>query len=329
MSMKMNEVIRQLKLELSGARTSRKAQQIKRSVLGQNMNDGWLAHAIVLFILTMVAFLYVRPFIDMISTSLKSIGDLIDPVVGIIPRDMTMQNFMDAWRGLEYPKAFITTLFLALVGSVLQVFSCAITGYALARLHFPGKNVFFFLVIVTFLVPPQITVVPLYMIYYKLGWLYTPWVVFVPALLAQGIRGALFIIIFRQFFLTQPKALEEAAKMDGASAFRLFFRIMLPLAKSSALVVFLFSFIWYWNMYYEATLFLSQGFTPLAIRLDQLELMLQGNQIVQVGLDAGKDPISEGPRMAAAFLIILPPLFLYMFAQRWFTEGIERTGLVE
>lgn len=318
-----------MKLELTGAIAGRKTQQAKKLILGQNLNDGWLAKIILLLMLTVMAFLYVRPFIDMVSTSLKSIDDLIDPVVGIIPRNFTMDNFADAWRGLDYPTAFSNTLFLALFGSIFQVFSCAITGYALARLNFPGKNLFFVLTIVAFLVPPQITVVPLYMIYNQLGWLQTPLVIFVPALLGQGIRGALFVIIFRQFFLTQPKALEEAAKIDGASAFRLFFRIMLPLAKSSCLVVFLFSFIWYWNMYYEVNLFLSQGFTPLSIRLDQLEMQLIGNQALSFGAEGGKDPISEGPKMAAAFLIVLPPLIVYMIAQRWFTEGIERTGMVE
>jgi len=327
--MKLEETVKQLKLEVSELLFSRKSQQVKRFVLGQNVNDGWLAKVVFLAILTVIAFLYLNPMLEMISTSFKSLSDLIDPVVGLIPRDIDLQNYMDAWRGLEYPKAFGITIFLALFGSVFQVLSCSLTGYALARLNFPGKNIFFLLTIVTFLVPPQITVVPLYMIYHELGFLHTPFVILIPALLGQGMRGALFIIIFRQFFLSQPKALEEAAKMDGASPFRLFFRIMLPLASASCLVVFLFSFIWYWNMSYEATLFLSQGFTPLSIRLEQLEFQLIGNQALSFGEAGGKDPVSEGPRMAAAFLIILPPLIVYMIAQRWFTEGIERTGMVE
>lgn len=328
MTLKWGQTVRQIKGEMTGAMDSRKAQQVKKMILGQNVNDGWLAKIVLLLMLIVIAFLYVQPIIEMISTSLKTLGDLIDPVVGFIPREMTMQNFLDAWKGLKYPEAFGITLFLALFGSIFQVLSCSLTGYALARLKFPGKNLFFVLTIVAFLVPPQITIVPLYMIFYQLGWLYTPLVILVPALLAQGIRGALFVIIFRQFFLSQPKALEEAAKMDGASAFRLFFRIMLPLAKASCLVVFLFSFIWYWNMYYEVELLLSQGFTPLSIRLDQLETNLVGNRALNfIGNPA--DPVSEGPRMAAAFLIVLPPVILYLIAQRWFTEGIERTGMVE
>jgi multiple sugar transport system permease protein len=326
---KLAEAVKQIRLEASELFYSRNTQRVKRVLLGQNVNDGALAKAIILSMLTIIAYLYLKPLLEMISTSLKSLSDLIDPVVGLIPREIVLKNYIDAWRGLEYPKAFATTFFLAASGSVLQVLSCSITGYALARMNFPGKNLFFLLVIITFLVPPQITVVPLYMIYHKLGLLHTPFVVLIPALLAQGMRGALFIIIFRQFFLSQPKALEEAAKMDGASPFRLFFRIMLPLASASCLVVFLFSFIWYWNMSYEAGIFLSQGFTPLSIRLDQLELTLIGNRSLPNYGAISSDPVSEGPRMAAAFLIILPPLIVYLIAQRWFTEGIERTGVVE
>lgn len=327
--MKLGEAYRQAKLDVVETLESRSAQKMKRLVLGQNVKDGLVAKLAIFVLLTIIAFLYVKPILYMISTSLKSVADLIDPIVGLIPRALHWDNYKDAWRGLSYPEAFLDTLTIALIGSVLQVFTCAITGYALARLKFPGKNLFFFLILVAFLIPPQLTVVPLYMIYSELGWLNTPFVFLVPALLGQGLRGALFIIIFRQFFLSQPKALEEAAKIDGASVFRLFFRIMFPLASGACLVVFLFSFVWYWNMSYEAALFLSKDFTPLSLRLSSLQMELMGNQAVTFSAGFDKDPISEGPKMAGAFLIILPPLIVYLVAQRWFTEGIERTGLVE
>ncbi|WP_409342212.1 carbohydrate ABC transporter permease [Paenibacillus sp. MBLB4367] len=327
--MKLSETYRQAKIELVRTVSSRRAQQLKKLTLGQNVNDGFIAKAIILVLLSVIAFLYVKPILYMISTSMKSVADLIDPIVGLIPRGIYSNNYTDALKGLHYGEAFRNTIIIAFFGSLFQVFSCAITGYALARLKFPGKNLFFFLILVTFLVPPQITIIPLYMIFSELGWLNTPLVFLVPALLGQGMRGALFIIIFRQFFLSQPKSLEEAAKMDGASVFRLFFRIMMPLAGAACLVVFLFSFIWYWNMHFEASMFLSKGFTPLSLRLNSLQLELLGNKALTFDASALKDPVSEGPKMAAALLIILPPLVVYLIAQRWFTEGIERTGLVE
>ncbi|MFD0717330.1 carbohydrate ABC transporter permease [Paenibacillus sp. GCM10027626] len=328
-SVKMENAIAHFRREAGRMWHSRGMQHIKRRILGQYVSDGWLARLVIYLVLAFIAYLYVQPLLYMMTTMVKSVSDLIDPAVQWIPRELNWKNLMDAWRGLHYPKAFGITLGISLTCSVLQVVSCAITGYALARLKFPGKNVAFILVIVTFLVPPQITMIPLFAIYGKLGWINTPLVFIVPALFAQGLRGALFVIIFRQFFLTQPKALEEAAKMDGASAYRLFFRIMLPLAKPAIVVVFLFSFIWYWNMYYEPSMFLNKELFPLSLRLNLLNEELIGDSRINFTTAFGKDPVSEGPKMAGAFLIIMPPLIIYAFVQRWFTEGIERTGLVE
>jgi len=274
-----------------------------------------------------IAFLYLNPLLQMVVTMFKSLSDLIDPTVKWIPRQLHWDNLSKAWEGLKYPQAFANTITIALAGSLIQTFVCAVTGYALARLRFPGRSLVFVLVLLTFLIPPQLLVIPLYVIFGKLGWLNTPLVFLVPALFGQGLKSALFIIIFRQFFMSQPKSLEEAAKLDGASAFRLFFRIMLPLARSACLVVFLFSFIWYWNMYYEPTMFLSGDFMPLSVRLNQLENVLMGENPLAFGRN--NNPVTEGAKMAAAFLIILPPLLLYSAAQRWFVESIDRTGVVE
>ncbi|MFD0715981.1 carbohydrate ABC transporter permease [Paenibacillus sp. GCM10027626] len=327
--MKLAEMVRSTREEGLRILSRRRTQQVKRLMLGQHLNDGLIAKLFILALLSVVAFLYVKPILYMLSTALKSVADLIDPIVGLIPRELHFSNYSEALRGLHYWEALGNTLTIALVGSVLQVFSCALTGYALARLNFPGKGLFFFLILVTFLIPPQLTIIPLYMTFKELGWLNTPFVFLIPALFGQGMRGALFIIIFRQFFLTQPKALEEAARMDGASVFRLFFRIMMPLAGGACLVVFLFSFIWYWNMHFEPSMFLNKDFIPLSLRLNGMEAELLGNKALSFGAEGNKDPLSEGPKMAAAFLIILPPLIVYLVAQRWFTEGIERTGLVE
>jgi len=323
------KAVTQLRGEASQLWHSRGMQHVKRRILGQYVSDGWLARIAIYFLLAIIAYLYLQPLLYMVTTSVKSVSDLIDPAIQWIPRELYWDNLVNAWGGLHYVKAFGITFGIALSCSVLQVVSCAITGYALARLNFPGKSVALALVIVTFLVPPQITMIPLFAIFGKLGWINTYFVFIVPALLGQGLRGALFVIIFRQFFLTQPKALEEAAKMDGATAYRLFFRIMLPLAKPAIIVVFLFSFIWYWNMYYEPSMFLTKDQFPLSLRLNFLSEELIGNRAVNYATQFGKDPISEGPRMAGALLIILPPLLVYSFTQRWFTEGIERTGLVE
>jgi multiple sugar transport system permease protein len=313
---------------IKGVFWGRTFQKSKQIILGQQWNDGWLAKLAIYFLLSIVAYLYLQPMLYMMSTMLKTLSDLLDPSVKWIPRDVTWENLQKAWIGLKYPQALSNTFMIAVFCSSAQVIVCAMTGYALARLPMPGKNFLFFLVLLTFLIPPQIVTIPLYVIFSKLGWLNTIFVFLIPAIFGQGLKSALFILIFMRFFKSQPASLEEAAMLDGASIIRLFFRIMLPLASSACLVVFLFSFVWYWNMYYEPMMYLANHFTPLSIRLSRLEEVLNPSLGLSQNLGT-KNPITESVKMAAAFLIILPPLILYMFLQRWFVEGIERTGMVD
>jgi multiple sugar transport system permease protein len=306
---------------------SRRAQKAKLMVLGRSVSDGLLAKLVIYFLLSVVAYLYLQPILYMISTMLKTLADMYDPTVRWIPRQATFENIAKAFEGLQYPKALLVTSTIALTCSIMQVIVCAMTGYALARLSVPFRALFVALIILTFVIPPQVIIIPLYVIFSKLGLLNTLFVFLVPAMLGQGVKAALFILIFMQFFRSQPPSLEEAAKLDGASTFRLFAGIMLPLARSACLVVFLFSFIWYWNLYYEPSMFLTKGFTPLSIRLEMLEEIL--NPTLLGNTRTIVNPITEGTKMAAAFMIILPPILVFMVLQKWFVSGIERTGIVE
>ncbi|GGG54607.1 MULTISPECIES: carbohydrate ABC transporter permease [Paenibacillus] len=305
----------------------RRAQKAKLLVIGRNVSDGLIAKLIIYLLLSIVAYLYLQPILYMVSTMFKTMSDLLDPTVKWIPREVTWENVTKAIKGLQYPEALRNTSLIAVTCSLVQVVVCAMTGYALARLSVPFKGLITALIILTFLIPPQVIIIPLYVIFSKMGLLNSLFVFLIPAIFGQGLKGALFILIFRQFFRSQPPSLEEAAKLDGASTARLFFGIMLPLARSACLVVFLFSFIWYWNMYYEPSMFLAKGFTPLSIRLDMLEEVL--NPTLLGNTRTITNPITEGTKMAAAFLIILPPILIFMLLQRWFVSGIERTGIVE
>ncbi|MCQ6563350.1 carbohydrate ABC transporter permease [Paenibacillus mendelii] len=325
--MKVEIIMKQRVRHLRSLLNGRQAQRVKLLVLGRNTNDGLLAKLFIYFMLTIVAYLYLQPFLYMVSTMVKTLPDLLDPTVQWIPRSIEWENLSRALKGLKYQESVLYTLTLAVIPSFIQVLICSITGYALARLQFSGKNIYFALILLTFLIPPQIMIIPLYVIYSKLGWLNTPFVFIIPALLGQGLKSALFIIIFRQFFQSLPKAIEEAAMIDGASIFRLFFRVILPLSIPACLVVFLFSFVWHWNESYLSSMFLSQDFTPLSVRLEKLETAIFGREPSIEMLAA--NPVTEGTKMAGAFLIIFPPLLVYMIAQRWFVEGIERTGLVD
>lgn len=314
--------------QIKGVLWSRTAQRIKVFLLGRNLSDGLVAKLVLYILLSIIGYLYMQPLIYMVSTMLKPLSDLLDPTVGLIPRDFTWENMHTAYRGLVYEEAITNTALLSISCSVVQVFICAVTGYALAKLNVPFKGFFTALIILSFLIPPQVIIIPLYVIYSKLHLLGSIWVFLVPAVFGQGVKSALFILIFRQFFKSQPISLEEAAKLDGASTFRLFFFIMLPLARSACLVVFLFSFIWYWNLYYEPGMFLANDFTPLSIRLDHLQEVLNPSPFANT-VESEVDPTTESAKMGASFLIIAPPIIVFMFLQRWFVTGIERTGIVE
>lgn len=323
----MKTELAKAKRSVSNVLWSRRSQKVKVMVMGRSLSDGLLAKLVIYLLLSIVAYLYLQPILYMVSTMFKNMSDLLDPTVKWIPREITWENVTKAIKGLQYPEALRNTALISVTCSLVQVIICAMTGYALARLALPFKGLFTALIILTFLIPPQVIIIPLYVIFSKLGLLNSIFVFLIPAIFGQGLKGALFILIFRQFFKAQPPSLEEAAKLDGASTARLFFGIMLPLARSACLVVFLFSFIWYWNMYYEPSMFLTKGFTPLSIRLDMLEEVLNPSLLGNTRTIV--NPITESTKMAAAFLIILPPIIVFMFLQRWFVSGIERTGIVE
>jgi multiple sugar transport system permease protein len=302
-----------------------KVERTRVFFLGRQITDGMLFKLVIYAILTSVAVIYLQPVFYMISTSLKSNADLFDPTVNFFPKALYWENYKMALRGLHYVQALWQTSLVAILASVFQVFSCALTGYAFARLRIPGKKFWYFIVLLTFLVPIQTLVIPVFVVFSKLGWLNSPLPFLVPALLGQGLKGALFIMIFRQFFSTLPKELEESAKMDGSNSFRTFIKIMLPLSKSAMLVVFLFSFVWHWNDFFEPSMYLHSGkFIMMANQMAQMPsnlAVISGNAMVVPKL-------FETTMMAGAFLVILPPLVLYAFAQRYFVEGIERTGMV-
>jgi len=294
-------------------------------ILGKEADKGLLFRAFIYLVLIDVAYIYLNPILFMIVTMVKDSADLLDPSVIWVPRTIYLGVLQDAWEKLRYPKQFSISLMLSLGVAVLQTISCAVAGYAFARLEFPFKRFWMFCLLLTFIVPIQVTILPNLIAASQLGLMRTYWPIVLPALFGHGLKGALFVIIYRQFFSTQPKELEEAAKIDGANVFKIFYKVMLPLAKPAILVVFLFSFVWTWNDYYLPSMYLNGvKDVPLSLGISQISAMLS-----QQAAEFGPSIFDEPLKMATAFLIILPPMILYAFTQRWFVEGVERTGLVE
>ncbi|WP_274648638.1 carbohydrate ABC transporter permease [Paenibacillus humicola] len=295
-----------------------------RSVLlGRKGSDGLMMKIVIYALLISIGFIYVYPLLFMVSQSFKNLDDLLDPTVAWIPRTLYWANYGEAWQVLHYMRTLGSTLLVAVAPAVCQTVSCAIVGYGFAKFRFPGKTFLFGLMLLTFIVPKQVVMIPTFLLFKDYGMLETPLPFIVPGLFAQGLRGALFILIYCQFFRTIPDALEEAAQMDGAGSLRTFFRIILPISLPAIVVVFLFSMVWHWNETYLAPLYLGNAMTTLPLELktfnDAFKAMYTGSSKVT--------DVNEAIRMAATLLIVLPLLVLYLFAQKWFTQVVDKTGL--
>ena len=292
-----------------------------------------------------ICYIFLFPVIYMLSVAVRGPDTVNDPSVVWIPREFSLDSIKTAIDILEYPRAIITTLIIALASTAGSVISCSLAGYGFARFKFREKNIAFALVMLTIIVPPQTTIISSFVNYrnfdcfgiLKLAHLIfpsvdaginlinTPWTFILPAFFGAGLRAGLFIYIFRQFFAGMPKDLEEAAMIDGCGALRTFVQVMLPLAKSAFITVLLFSFVWHWNDYVQAAMYFNDN-QPISVMLNQMQSLLQDAKLFNVVTNT-PDEIRTYLQ-AGCLLTILPPLVLYIFTQRFFTESIERTGIV-
>lgn len=286
-----------------------------------------------------LCFIILYPLLFMISAAFRPRADMNDPTIMWIPRTFTLSNIKDTMRAMDFWNTLGNTMVLNIGCSLVQVITCAITGYGFARYNFKGKNILFFIVIMMILVPPQIILIPQYMFfrYFNplgifhaitgnyINFINTPVPMYLPALTANGLRAGLFIFLFRQSFRGLPKELEDAAALDGCSPLTTFVRVMIPNAGSTFLTVFLFSIVWYWNDYYVSTSFFTKNQT-IALMLKNLD----GNLTrIVFGNDASSVNVRELIvwMESGCLLAITPILVLYICLQKNFTEGIARSGL--
>ncbi len=287
------------------------------------------------------------PLMYMISVSLRYASDLSDPMVVWIPTTVTFKNFADTFKLMNYPIAFLTSLKLSLIPSLLTIFSCSLTGYGFSRFKFKGRNALFLLVLLMLIVPPQNTLISMFLQYrefdlFGLGQIMriftgkpfyinlsgTDMAMFLPAALASGIRAGLYILIFNKFFTNIPTELEDAAAIDGCGVYKTFFKVILPNARAALLTVFLFSIVWYWNDYFYTSVFM-QNTSSVTMQLTKLNGILKQALNPLHTSTAVLDPNEITVRLQAGCLLALAPLIaMYTFLQRYFTDAIERTGIV-
>lgn len=278
------------------------------------------------FIIFGLAFIILYPVIYMFSCSFRDSIDMNDPSVMWIPKHFTLDVIAETAEVMELPETLLNTVLLNLVCSVVQVMACAVTGYGFARFDFFGKKFLFGIVIMMIIVPPQIISLPLYSNFVHLGLINSKLSMYLPALMGNGIRSGFMIFIFRQFFKGLPKEIEDSAYIDGCSRFRAFLSIMLPNAKSALLTVFLFSVVFYWNDYYISSLFFTDNQT-VALMVKNLDSRLSIKLFNSSAVKAS--PREQIVWLEAGCLIsVSPMLIMYTFLQRYFIEGIERSGIV-
>lgn len=293
------------------ARTLPKTQFVAKRIL---------SHLPVYIMLTGFAFIFLLPFIYMISTSLKSPVDLYDPTVKWIPRHITLQNFKSAAFVLDFWDRLKTSLLVTLTAVIGQVLSCSLIAYGFARFRFRLRNALFMLVLFSVIVPPQTIIIPSYINFSNMNMLGTFLPVIVPCFFGMGLNGAIFIFIFRQFYKGLPTDLEDAATIDGCGFLKTFWKIILPTSRTSLLVVFILSFIWHWNDYFEPAMYLidvSRGTLTMYLEIMETPIAMQKYM----------DQYTVAVKMACTLLTILPVMIMYAFLNRKFIQGIEYSGL--
>ncbi len=306
-------------------------EKLKKVFMGSKDRQG-IAPVIVKYVLLVgIGFVYLYPLLYMISTSLMSLDDLLDASVKWIPSGLYLENYKNALKVMDFANSLRDSILIAGVPTLIQVCTCAIIGYGFARFEFRGKKLMLGILLFSFILPAQVTMMPNYVLFTDLKLIGSLNAFNLPALLGQGIKSQIFILIFFQFFKQVPQALIEAAHIDGAGYFRSFFRISLPSAAPAILVVFLFSVVWYWNESYLTTLYIVGNGTSKVNNLSTLVVELKNFEDIYAQYNQGSQQqlgnINESIKMAGTMLSILPILLMYAFLQKYFVESVDRTGI--
>lgn len=255
------------------------------------------------------AALFVLPLLWMITVSLSTPEQVAMPGFHLIPRQFEWQNYTNALTLMPFDIYAMNTIKVTLLALVGNVLSSALVAFAFARLDAPGKNVLFIFVLSTIMLPSMVTMIPSFIIFKHLGWYDTLLPLIVPAWFAN----AFYIFLMRQFFLTIPTELEDAAKIDGCNALRIFWQIIMPLSKPVIVSVAVFSFVAHWNDFMTPLIYLNS--------IDKRTLALGLATFTDVW---GVDIVSL---MAASTAVLIPVLIIFFFSQKYFVQGVVMSGI--
>lgn len=259
-------------------------------------------------VLVAVSLAVLLPFIWMLLTSFKPDTDVVQFPPELWPRSFTIQHYIDIWHRIPYARLFLNTVIFAGGVTLISLLFDSLTAYALARLEFPGRDVIFIAVLVTMMLPFQVTLIPLFTLLTHLHWINT-----YQGLIIPRATNAFGIFFLRQFFLAIPRELEDAARTDGASEFRIYWQVILPLSVPALLTLGLFHFMYNWN----------DLLWPLIVTTKTSMQTLPAG----LALFMGQHVVEYGLLMAGSVLALLPLVLMFLMIQRKFVEGIATTGI--
>lgn len=301
----------------------------RRILLGNSEEKGLIAKILLYFLLIVISYTYLYPLLYMLTTAFMSVDDLVNNSVKWIPTSFCLDNFTQALEVMDFKNTMIQTLELSVIPAVCQVLVCCLTGYAFARYKFKGKVLCFGLLILTFVLPQQATLVPTYLLFRQLDFIGTIKAFAVPAVLGQGFKSTIITLVFYLFFSQISVSQIEAASLDGCGHFKVFWYIALPCAGAAFIIGFLFSLVWYWNETYLTNMYISNSsignansMTTLLVKLSQFEanykLLNEGN---------GDNTLNEAIRMAGTVICVTPLLAVYFALQKFFVQSVNMVGL--
>ena len=261
----------------------------------------------ILLIIFGISFL--MPFLFLLSTSLKSDIEAFDPHFHLLPKVWHFDNYSKAVKTIPYFAYTKNTIIITILSVIGELISCPLVAYSISKVEWVGKKIIFVIIMATMLIPSQVTMIPVYLIWNKLHLINT----YIPLILPSFFGGAFYIIIVTQFFKTIPNSLIEAARIDGASEFTIYTRVILPLSKAPLATVGIFTFMGAWSDFLGPLLYLNdKSKWTLSLGLQQF---------------MSAHAVEWGQLMAASAMFTVPIVIIFFFAQKYFVEGIVTTGL--
>ncbi len=272
----------------------------------KNKIFGWVLTIVMLI----VGLLCIYPFIFMVSSSFKVSGDVLQKPFQIIPDPATLENMKGLFHSdyYNFPKWYLNTVLMTGITIIIKLFLITYTAYGFSKIKFKGRDAIFLVLLAAMMIPADIMILPRYMIFKNLKLLNSMWAIIIPSCV-----DVYFVFLLRQAFISIPESISEAAKIDGCNHFTIYARIITPLAKPSIATMILFSFVWTWNDYMSPYLYISDI----------------NKQMLSVGIklfSAGQAQ-DYGSQMAAATLVLLPIIVVFLFCQRFFIENATSSGV--